>query len=158
MHSHINVFLPSSLPMSFHRVLPRPIPFSNEDLANRWAIGQGSAKSARIMTNERSNTAHAKNSQVSTSSTPELALRKSSSPASEKQGSSLGNYGEQKLESRHRGSASNQVGKPAPSSIETWEGDIPSQICLCQPDPKVPRPRNGKQAHDSNTNIEVTIK
>ena len=33
--------------------------------------------------------------------------------------------------------------KSGPSHVEAWEGDIPGPICLCQPDPKVPRPRNG---------------
>ncbi|KAL9103582.1 MAG: hypothetical protein Q9163_001384 [Psora crenata] len=37
---------------------------------------------------------------------------------------------------------SSRLRKPAPSNIDTWQGDSPSQICLCQPDPKVPRPRN----------------
>lgn len=31
-----------------------------------------------------------------------------------------------------------------PSTV-SWSGELPSQVCLCQPDPKVPRPRNGKR-------------
>ena len=29
------------------------------------------------------------------------------------------------------------------TSLFSWQGESPSQICLCQPDPKIPRPRNG---------------
>jgi hypothetical protein len=34
--------------------------------------------------------------------------------------------------------------KDLPSASSTGSGELPSHVCLCQPEPKVPRPRNGK--------------
>ena len=139
---NINVVLPALFSMSYHRVLPRPLPLSNEELADRWAVGKDSLESARIMTNERSNTAYAKNGQI-TASTASDSISKGSPPPSVDQQKSPPAKEEQGSETEPHNSASARTRKPAPSSIDTWEGDIPSQICLCQPDPKVPRPRNG---------------
>jgi hypothetical protein len=31
-----------------------------------------------------------------------------------------------------------------PSAADSWTSAVSSHICLCQPDPKIPRPRNGE--------------
>lgn len=132
--------------MSYHRVLPRPSALSNEDLATRWAAGADSLKSARIMTNERSNSAYLKNGQIPASSTADSDPQKSfiTTPEPENQDAiSSPEHRESVPEQDNRDPAPARVRKSAPSNIDTWQGETPSQICLCQPDPKVPRPRNG---------------
>lgn len=132
--------------MSYHRVLPRPTPLSNEVLANRWAVGADSLKSARIMTDERSTSAYIKNGQIPTRSPANPALRKSpvTTPELEdRDGPSSSEHRDSTPEHENQDSVSARRRTTAPSSIDTWQGETPSQICLCQPDPKVPRPRNG---------------
>ena len=142
---HINAFLSLRLSMSFHRVLPRPAALSNEDLANRWAIGPDSLRSARIMPNERSDGAFLKNSQIPASPSPEPTTRTPSAHIEEERSFEDTNSARHSPDPRRRGSIPSPVHKPALSAIDIWQGESPSQICLCQPDPKVPRPRNGKQ-------------
>jgi len=45
----------------------------------------------------------------------------------------------------HAGTRSSKTFEKSPEdeALSSWQGDSPSSICLCQPDPKVPRPRNG---------------
>ena len=129
--------------MSYHRVLPRPIPLSDEDLAHRWAAGRGSVRTARNMTSEGSHTAYLRNSQVPASSTPEPPSRKASGSAVEQHETSSNKAEETVTEIGPLDSASSREGRSAASNVDLWQSDTPSQICLCQPDPKVPRPRNG---------------
>ena len=140
---YINVFLFCHISMSFHRVLPRPSALSNQDLANRWAPGTDSLESAKTMPNERSKGAFLSNGQIPISSQSQPGSRASStqleqySPSAEEPDDDPQSEPSGAIQIPHR------VRKPAPSTIDTWQGDSPSQICLCQPDPKVPRPRNG---------------
>lgn len=131
--------------MSFHRVLPRPLALSNSDLARRWAIvpNTDALGSAKTMTDERSNSAFQKNAHVPPPSLSEQ-LRKTSSSTVERPRSDSIAEEEDLSTDLPREIISSGARKPAPSSIDTWQEDSPSQICLCQPDPKVPRPRNGK--------------
>ena len=129
--------------MSFHRVLPSPLALSNSDLARRWAIepNSGALSNAKTMTDERSHGAFKKNAQIPPASSE--SLRKSSSSIVEHPRSiSIAEEEDQSPDPRQE-IVPTRVRKPAPANIDTWQEDSPSQICLCQPDPKVPRPRNG---------------
>lgn len=137
----------ASFPMSYHRVLP---PLPAHSVATKGAAEQDTLLRHKIMTTESSS--------VIVDRTKSLTLEKSSSPVPEKEPASSGeesvedsldspntqtqpssqitsNRREQRLEKPLR-----PITKPSPVS---WQGEPPSQICLCQPDPKVPRPRNG---------------
>ena len=129
--------------MSFHRVLPCPAALSNEDLTNRWAIGPDSLESARIMPNERSEAAFLTNSQIQASSSPQPTSRKLSTQVEKERSVEGTDPAGHSSDPRRQDSIPSPIHKPAPSSIDIWQGESPSQICLCQPDPKVPRPRNG---------------
>jgi hypothetical protein len=39
-----------------------------------------------------------------------------------------------------------EIGTPV-SVSSTGAGDFPASVCLCQPEPKIPRPRNGKSSY-----------
>ena len=95
------------------------------------------------MPDERSNTAFINNGQIEASSSPEPASRKPSTQIEEHQSFELEELGGQSPGFGHQASIPSPVHKPAPSNIDIWQGESPSQLCLCQPDPKVPRPRNG---------------
>lgn len=140
---YINVFLFSHISMSFHRVLPFPSALSNQGLANRWVPGTDSLESAKIMPAERSKSAFLNNGQIQTSSRSQPASRTSSTQLEQYSPSAVGPDDDPQSEPSGETQIPHRVRKPAPSNIDTWQGDSPSQICLCQPDPKVPRPRNG---------------
>ena len=95
------------------------------------------------MTDERSNGAFQKNIQIPPPSASK-ALRKASSTTVETKHSTSPTEEEGDPPNRVQEAIPSRVKKPAPANVDTWQGDTPSQICLCQPDPKVPRPRNGK--------------
>lgn len=133
--------------MSYHRVLP-PLP---DSVATKGFVEQDTLLRHKIMPTQ--------SSRFITERTKSLTLsERSSSPVPEKDHPSSGeesvedsvdspnlqsqspsqttsNRGDQRL-----GKRLPIVSKPIPG---TWQGESPSQICLCQPDPKVPRPRNG---------------
>ncbi|KAL9129830.1 MAG: hypothetical protein Q9217_001828 [Psora testacea] len=128
--------------MSFDRVLPRPLALSDRELTRRWAAQPkaDSLKSAKIMTNETSNSAFQENHQIPP--LPSKALRTASSTAVDDQHSTPLAVEEDQSPDLPPEAILSRVRKPAPSNLDTWQEDSPSQICLCQPDPKVPRPRN----------------
>lgn len=150
-HSYaINVNVP--FPMSFHRVLPLPPALSDQALRDRWAIQPDTLLSSRIMPDETTRAAASEHHQSptpaprSSSSPPEDAVQRS--PGEE----SLEDYESPKLRTQslsqaartsNRSSTVDQSSLPRKSVVEKWQDDSPSSICLCQPDPKVPRPRNG---------------
>ena len=137
--------------MSFHRVLPLLPALSDEALRDRWAIQPDTLISSRIMPDETPKAAASENKSPtpaprSFSSPPEEAVRKS--PGEE----SLEDYESPKHRTHslsqaarigNRPSRADQSSVPRKSVVEKWQEDSPSSICLCQPDPKVPRPRNG---------------
>ncbi|KAG8531078.1 uncharacterized protein KY384_004435 [Bacidia gigantensis] len=130
--------------MSFHRVLPRPLALSNKELANRWAAPPDSVRSAKTMTSERAKSAYVENSRIAEPLPLDNASRRSTVELPERPvHNSLPQHEESNpAEGSHSDSAQDSAKNRAPSSIDAWQGDSPSQICLCQPDPKVPRPRN----------------
>ena len=138
--------------MSFHRVLP-PLPdLSNEALRDRWATKPDTLRSAKIMP------------ELSTS-TEEVSLRnrhylkpggKSLSPPEDQGPSSTGeeeldDYDLSQYPSRSLSQTPDACSRliktveksSSDDALDRWQGESPSSICLCQPDPKVPRPRNG---------------
>lgn len=137
--------------MSFHRVLPLLPALSDQALRDRWAIQPDTIISSKIMPDEASNAAASENKSPtpaprSLSSPPEEGVQRS--PGEE----SLEDYESPKhrthslsqaARNANRSSRADQSSLPRKSVIEKWQEDSPSSICLCQPDPKVPRPRNG---------------
>ena len=125
--------------MSYHRVLPRPLPLSNEDLANRWSLRQDSLKSASIMNMEKTDASSSKSVKPDLSPAPDGH----GTVASEQVQGPAPRVNETLLENGAQTTAPALGQKIIPSKMEHWEEEIPGHICLCQPDPKVPRPRNG---------------
>lgn len=137
--------------MSFHRVLPLLPALSDQALRDRWAIQPDTLVSSKIMPDETPKTAASENK------SPTPAPRSSSSPPEEGDQKSPGeesleDYESPKLRTLSlsqaaragtRPSRADQSSTPRKSVVEKWQEDSPSSICLCQPDPKVPRPRNG---------------
>lgn len=129
--------------MSYHRVLPRPLPLSNEELASRWAVGPDPLKRASIMTNESVNVGHATRGLADSSSNTQNSPPRPTTGTQAQLKTSSPEVEPPKMDSDKQDRDSNENRKH--SAVEAWEGDIPGPICLCQPDPKVPRPRNGMQ-------------
>ena len=146
VHINVDVFglFFRFLSMSFNRVLPHLPALSDRDLARRSAVAPkaDSLRSAKIMTDESSNSAFQENGRIPNLSAK--SVRKSSSATIEDRRSSSPAEEEHRPSNLRQEVIPTRVRKPAPSNIEIWQGESPSQICLCQPDPKVPRPRNGK--------------
>lgn len=127
--------------MSLHRVLPVPLALSDRGLAQRCDAVPDSLEGARIMTDRRPSTAYIHSPQASTSlpfasSSPAEARHSTSPPDSS--------------EDYHSPSISRSIPTPKKRGEIPWEQpescqeeEYPASICLCQPDPKVPRPRNG---------------
>lgn len=128
--------------MSFHRVLPRPSALSNQDLARRWALEPDALHSARIMTDERPSTATDQPRQLSPHSDHIPEIPAEDHPRNSPSQESLDDYQSPKPSIADPALISKGVASSS-RSVDTWQGDSPSDICLCQPDPKVPRPRNG---------------
>ena len=153
---YINVFLFCCISMSFHRVLPRPPALSNRGLTNRWAIGTDSLESAKIMPDERSKGAFLNNDQIPVSSQSEPGSRTSSTQLEEYHSNDVGQDDNPQSDPSGETQIPHRVRKPAPSNIDTWQRDSPSQICLCQPDLKIPRPRNGTSAFRDPHTSEIS--
>ena len=140
----------SSSPMSYHRVLPPPPALANRNRARSWVLEPEALLQPRTMTIEKTD------DDGGEGKSPALS-EKCSSPAAERVSpsvESLEDYEDPpRARTRSSSQASNaenlQLRRRLPSiskaSPMSWQGESPSQICLCQPDPKVPRPRNGTQ-------------
>lgn len=137
--------------MSFHRVLPLLPALSDQALRDRWAIQPDTLISSKIMPDETLKAA------ASDNKSPTPAPRSHSSPPEEGVQRSPGEESLEDYESpKHRThslaqaarvgnrpSRADQSSIPRKSVVDKWQEDSPSSICLCQPEPKVPRPRNG---------------
>lgn len=157
---HLNV----PRPMSYDRVLP-PLPaFRAPVVAASNTLGLHSLRRHRIMTHQSSNAiADRTRSLASQKRSPPAPAKGLASPDEE----SREDYeGSPMIRSRRSSQASNgesrQVKQRVPSvskaNAVSWQDESPSQICLCQPDPKVPRPRNGMSACDSSIYLSRTKK
>lgn len=128
--------------MSYHRVLPPPPALAIQDPSS-WNVEPDSLLRHKIMTTET-----AKNSISKTKSlTPS---QKALLPEGEK---AVYSPGLESLEDyidtpQVRARSSSQISNES-HQRETrlpsvsLQDETPDQICLCQPDPKIPRPRNG---------------
>ena len=140
--------------MSFDRVLPLLPALSNEALRDRWATKPDVLLSSKIMPENDESTEQAvlKNHELDDT-------RSKSSPPPEDQGppatrEEVQDYESQKYPSRSVSQTPDARSRPpktiekksSDETLDRWQGESPSSICLCQPDPKVPRPRNGKYA------------
>ena len=127
--------------MSLHRVLPIPPALSDRGLAQRWGVGPDPLERARIMTESKTSTAHIRSPQVSTPSHQKRSSLTEARHSISPQGSSE-DY--DSPITTHPAPAPRKRGDiPWERAASLQEEDPPASICLCQPDPKVPRPRNG---------------
>ncbi|MCJ1464221.1 hypothetical protein MMC07_002834 [Pseudocyphellaria aurata] len=132
--------------MSYHRVLP-PLP-PHSDTA-KGVVEQDTLLRHKIMQTQSSNAIidRTQNLTLESSLSPISEIEPASSSEDSVEGSvdspniqtqsssqSTSNRGDERLETPAR-----TIATAGPVS---WHGESPSQICLCQPDPKVPRPRN----------------
>lgn len=149
---YINVFyfLSSFFPMSYHRVLPPPPALANPDLTRHWLPTRHTLLQNRFMADVTSKTNQGRGQVDIPRPRPscrQLTKSRDTSPQ-------LSECSEEDVptspNTRSRSSAniSNEDGKPSQPNVNAVTDDstrwnAPSSICLCQPDPKVPRPRNG---------------
>lgn len=140
--------------MSYHRVLPPPPALANQianqDLAGQWLPRRDTLLQNRIMADKNSKTSEGKGQVMiappdlfchpltgSRDSSPHLSdASVDDAPISPK------------ARTRSSATISNEDIDPSQPSVdslteENTRWNAPSSICLCQPDPKVPRPRNG---------------
>ena len=141
----VNVY-PSQ--MSFHRVLPLLPALSNEALESRWAIQPDTLLSSKIMPDETTKAASKGNKPPTptlNSSSPSEDQATPSPVAEELEDYESPKYpGRSLLRESDSGNPASKTPRPSVSQdLDAWKGESPSSICLCQPDPKVPRPRNG---------------
>ena len=138
--------------MSFHRVLPLLPALSNEALRDRWATKPDALLSSKIMPNN-SNTEEAtsRDNELPKSASQGLLPLEHQGPSPT--GDELENYEShnypgsslsQTTDAHARSRPPKTIEKTSSDeALDRWQGESPSSICLCQPDPKVPRPRNG---------------
>ena len=142
--------------MSLHRVLPVPLALSDKNSAQRWDVVPDSCEGSRIMSDRNSSTAYYHSPRVSTPtprpSSSSADVRHSSSPPDSSE-----DYRSPSIPrptaaaSKRRGDITWDQGDSHP------EQEYPASVCLCQPDPKVPRPRNGMSPQFLRTVHDVHI-
>ncbi|KAL8706529.1 MAG: hypothetical protein Q9225_007942 [Loekoesia sp. 1 TL-2023] len=135
--------------MSYHRVLPPPPALVNQDHPGQWLPRRDTLLQNRIMPDESSKTneskAQVKSPVPDVSEPSSTANRATSSQPSDAAVEELPTS--PKNRSRSSATLSNEGSNPSQPSMdplteENTRWNAPSSICLCQPDPKVPRPRN----------------
>ncbi|KAL8890413.1 MAG: hypothetical protein Q9215_002442 [Flavoplaca cf. flavocitrina] len=128
--------------MSYHRVLPPPPALASQTPPAHWLPKQDTLLQNRIMA--------VRNSGSDESITP-VAGPSSPFPTADKISPQPSDASVEEVaispNTRTRSSATNESNNPSdPRSLsisqENTVWNAPSSICLCQPDPKVPRPRN----------------
>lgn len=143
--------------MSFHRVLPLLPALSNEALRDRWATKPDTLLSSKIMPHNDDSTEGAAPRDAELAKPASQSLPPPPPPPDDQGPSSAGeeeeveNYESIRNPARSlsltpdaRSRPSKTVEKSSPDETsDRWQGESPRSICLCQPDPKVPRPRNG---------------
>ncbi|KAL9003260.1 MAG: hypothetical protein Q9188_003856 [Gyalolechia gomerana] len=135
--------------MSYHRVLPPPPALANPHQAAQWLPRRDTLLQNRIMPDKSDTTSPSDN--PATNQVPDPS--EPSSTASRALSSQLSDTSLEDLPASPKAPSrspatiwtenSNQS-QPSVDSItdENTRWNAPSSICLCQPDPKVPRPRN----------------
>ncbi|KAL8654565.1 MAG: hypothetical protein Q9226_003381, partial [Calogaya cf. arnoldii] len=126
--------------MSYHRVLPPPPALASRTRAAQWLPKQDTLLQNRIMADENYRPDESIAQQTSPSPTAERLSPQPSEESVEDVATSSN--------IRTRSSATNESNDPSDQRAlsitqENTLWNSPSSICLCQPDPKVPRPRNG---------------
>jgi len=145
------------------RILPPPVAFSETAGTHPRPIKLDElAEHSRIMTvdeEKQGSSLHInhRSQRHSVSSADKRSPITDSRPSTRGEDKSLQGPGGRSSRKRSLSNASQEVDRPQQphsrlTSISATVSlpppiDSPSQICLCQPDPKVPRPRNGKQNH-----------
>lgn len=133
--------------MSYHRILPPPS-LATQDISS-WDVEPDSLLRHKIMPTEAANNLNNRNKSLT-------SFQKPSSPEGDKARSSPGVESlEDYVDSPPaRASSSSQISseghrRDSNRSSNPWQGDSSNLICLCQPEPKIPRPRNGKSGLSS---------
>ncbi|KAL8988538.1 MAG: hypothetical protein Q9177_002406 [Variospora cf. flavescens] len=135
--------------MSYHRVLPPPPALVNQDLSAQRFHRRDTFFQNRIMAEKHTRSSERKEqvkSRHPDTSIHHLIIHSVSSPQ-------LSDVSVEdvpaspKIRSRSIATLSNEDSNPSQPSVdsiteENTRWNAPSSICLCQPDPKVPRPRN----------------
>ena len=128
--------------MSYHRVLPPPSPATQK--ISSWGVEADSLLRHKIMPTEDASDLNNK----------KKSLTPSQKPSSPEGDNSISSPGIESLED-YVVSPTARARSSSPISSEShrrgsnltpipWQGEPSSLICLCQPEPKIPRPRNGK--------------
>ncbi|KAI4238923.1 MAG: hypothetical protein LQ349_000765 [Xanthoria aureola] len=132
--------------MSYHRVLPPPPALASQTRAAQWLPKQDTLLQNRIMADDSSRPEESVAQQTSLADvppSPSPTADQLSARASEASGEDVA----ASANIRTRSSATNESSNPSDQRAvsitqENTVWNAPSSICLCQPDPKVPRPRN----------------
>ena len=132
--------------MSYHRVLPRPSTLPQHRDTIPWSRVSHAQSPDKVMTSDTSKPALQTTKKYSIpgpGNFPRAREQMSSSPSSE----SVNDFEETKSTECE---PSAQISRQEPRDsgrrlpLTPWQQEnSPTQICLCQPDPKIPRPRNG---------------
>ncbi|KAL8762180.1 MAG: hypothetical protein Q9184_001777 [Pyrenodesmia sp. 2 TL-2023] len=139
--------------MSYHRVLPPPSALANQDLTGHWRPlpTRDTLLQNRIMADVNTKTNQSNGSVKNPNPHPycrHLINSRGSSPQlSECSAEDVPTSPTTRSTSRSCADIANEESKPSQSGVDAVTEDntrwnAPSSICLCQPDPKVPRPRN----------------
>lgn len=138
--------------MSYHRVLP-PLPVAplndqNPDIAIQYFP----FLRRTAMTNQATNQAAKSNTTKQSSQISEMAgvKRETTSPSTDSMEDEEGPPKRARSSSPtliSRENSHSQMPSDSKESPGSLQGESPtSEVCLCQPDPKVPRPRNGMRS------------
>ena len=140
--------------MFYNRVLPPPSALAAASIAEQQTVGRESLLQHRIMTSvEPNHSARELNHQIS-SSPIQRNLRsylgretvenyERSVPLKSFIGHDTRKDFSSQLSTKATLPSSNHLPSVSTTSTPSRSATSPSDICLCQPDPKVPRPRNG---------------
>ena len=130
--------------MSYHRVLPPPSPAIQDP--SSWGFEPDSLLRHKIMPTEPVNDLNNRKKSLTPSQKPSSPERDKavSSPGIESLEDYVDSPPARARSCSQISSESHRRGSTLPSV--PWQGDSSSLICLCQPDPKIPRPRNGKSS------------
>ncbi|KAL8873205.1 MAG: hypothetical protein Q9174_001288 [Haloplaca sp. 1 TL-2023] len=138
--------------MSFHRVLPPPKALADPSHSGSWIPRRDSLLQNSIMADSNPKTREDKTQDKSLNTAqpraPAIDNRESSQPSDI---SAEGDDPPPRTRARSSATLSNESSNPSDQPVpsarasiteQNTEWNTPSSFCLCQPEPKVPRPRN----------------